>query len=117
MGWVGYSRADTHLSMDAPNPTDPLSRALADWRVAPRRTAEFRALVQARLAGGGATGELSWTAYARRHIAGVAGALALALALGAFGGQEIARARAAAQSARLATAYVQGLDARAMTMR
>lgn len=102
--------------MEPPNPPDSLSRALAGWRVAPRRNPRFRALVQARLHGGEAA-ELPWTAYARRHFAGVAGALALALALGAIGGQEIARARAAAQSARLATVYVQGLDARVMTLR
>jgi len=96
-------------------PSHPLSRALADWRVAPRRNPQFRALVQARLAGAG--GELPWSAYARRHLAGVAGALAIALVVGALGGQEIARARAAAQSARLATTYVQGLDARAMAQR
>lgn len=96
-------------------PSDPLSRTLADWRVTPPRNPQFRARVQARLAGFGA--ELPWSAYARRHLAGVTGALAIALVLGALGGQEIARARAAAHRAQLATVYVQGLDARVMTLR
>ncbi len=112
---MGYSRATPVFSMDERNPTDPLSRALAGWRVAPQRNPQFRARVQARLAVGDA--ELPWSTYARRHLAGVAGALAIALVLGALGGQEIAQARAAAQSARLATTYVQGLDARAMAQR
>jgi lipopolysaccharide biosynthesis regulator YciM len=42
--------------------------------------------------------------------------LALAVVLGAVGGRSQARARAAAESERLASAYVQSLDARGMTM-
>ncbi len=101
--------------MDSRQSSEPLARTLADWRVTPRRTPQFRALVQARLAGEPAG--LAWSDYARRHRAGVVGALALALTCGAFGGQGIARTRAAAQKAQLATAYVQALDARAMSAR
>ncbi len=110
--WVIVGQTPTMSSLP---PSDPLVRALADWRVAPSRNPQFRVLVQARLAGAGA--ELPWGAYARRLLAGVAGALAIALVLGALGGQEIARARAAVHRAQLATVYVQGLDARVMTMR
>ena len=53
----------------------------------------------------------------RGHIAVVAGALALAVVVGAVGGRSQARALAAAESARLASAYVQGMDARAIVMR
>lgn len=40
----------------------------------------------------------------------------VAIALGAFTGREQARSRSAKESARLAAAYVQGLDARTMPM-
>jgi hypothetical protein len=53
----------------------------------------------------------------RGHIAVVAGAVAVALVGGAGGGRSQARALAAAESARLASAYVQGMDARAIVMR
>ena len=46
---------------------------------------------------------------------GLGGALALALVVGALSGRERARSRVAAESAQLAAAYVQGLDARSMT--
>jgi len=100
--------------MKAPPSNDPLSRVLKDWRVAPTRTPQFRTDVWARIGGAGKTE--SWGGYLRGHTAAVAGALALAVVLGAVGGRSQARARAAEDSARLASAYVQGLDARAMKM-
>ena len=101
--------------MNAPQSNDPLSRVLIEWRVAPPRTSEFRTDVWARI---GARKEAeSWIGYLRGHIAVVAGALALAVVVGAVGGRSQARALAAAESARLASAYVQGMDARAIVMR
>ena len=101
--------------MDPRSSPDSLSCALAAWRVDPRRNPQFRAEVWARLRSPGTA--LSWGAYARRHAPAVLGAVALAVLAGGFFGREQARARAASESASLAAAYVQGLDARAMTMR
>jgi hypothetical protein len=101
--------------MDSTQTSDSLSRALASWRVAAPRNPQFRTAVWARI-GEGAVAQ-PWAVYARRHAAVVGGALTLAIAVGAFGGHGWARAQAAADSAQLATAYVQGLDARAMRMR
>jgi outer membrane lipoprotein SlyB len=95
-------------------PQDSLSRTLAAWRVGPRRDPQFRAAVHARIAGGAGT---SWAAFARAHAPLVAGALAVAMVLGALTGREQARARVAADNGRIASAYVQSLDARAMAMR
>ncbi len=100
--------------MKAPQSNDSLARVLKDWRVVPTRAPQFRAEVWARI--GGAAKVESWMGYLRVHPRAVAGALALAVVLGAVGGRSSARARAAADSARLASAYVQGLDARSMTM-
>ncbi len=99
--------------MDSPHLPDSLALTLAAWRVAPSRQPQFRSAVHARL--GGAS--LPWTLYARRHLAVVGGTLALGLVAGAFSGRESARSRVAAESAQLAAAYVQGLDARSMTGR
>ena len=59
---------------------------------------------------------MPWAAYAHRHSPALLSAIALAMIAGGFLGREQARTRAAAESARLAAAYVQGLDARAMQM-
>lgn len=104
--------------MNAPHskePNDSLARTLQDWRVAPGRTPEFRAAVWARIGGEKAT--LPWAVYARRNAGAVAGALAFAAVLGGVVGKEQAQAKAEAASARLAAAYVQGLDARVMVGR
>ena len=99
--------------MKTPHSSDSLSRVLKDWHVEPARTPQFRAEVWARLEAANKTEP--WTGYLRGHTAAVAGALALAVVLGAVGGRSSARARAAADSARLASAYVQSLNARSMT--
>jgi hypothetical protein len=100
--------------MDPRKETDSLSTTLAAWRVAAPRDPQFRRQVWARLGGG--VGPVPWRVFARRHFALVGGSLALALAVGAFTGHERARSRVAAESARMAAAYVQGLDARLMPM-
>ena len=100
--------------MNSPESNDFLSRALADWRVAPRRNPQFRAAVWARI--GAARAAVSWPGYARAHAAVLAGALVLAIVAGGWVGTERAQARVAAERAEIVTAYVQSLDARAMTM-
>jgi hypothetical protein len=103
---------ETVQTMNAPESSDPLRRTLAAWRVQPPADPNFRAEVWRRIGAGEAAGPLPWASYARRHLPGVTAALLVAVAAGAVGGQERARARAAADSARLAAAYVDGLDAR-----
>ncbi len=98
--------------MDPSRPNDSLSSTLASWRVTVPRDPQFRAAVWQRLESGGRA--LPWAVYVRRHAATVGGALALALVAGALTGHERARARVEADSARLAAAYVEGLDARLM---
>lgn len=100
--------------MKAPQSNVPLSRVLKDWRLSPGRAPQFRADVWARI--GDEEKTESWGGFLRGHTAAVAVAVALAVVLGGLGGRSQARALAATQSARLASAYVQGLDARAMKM-
>ncbi len=96
-------------------PQDSLSRALGAWRVAPPRDPGFRSHVHERLQR--AAAPATWTTFARAHATLVAGALALAIVVGALTGREQARTRVAADSAQIASAYVHALDARAMAMR
>lgn len=98
-----------------PSPTsDPLSRLLASWLVAPRRSEGFRLGVRSRLQGKAVVG--SWWGFVRRHASVVGVVLVVAVATGGIWGREQARARAASESAELARVYVQGLDARQMLM-
>jgi hypothetical protein len=95
-------------------PQDRLTALLAAWRVTPARDPAFRQNVWRRIEA--ARGGASWAGFARTHAVAVAGALALALLLGGFAGRAEARARSTADSARMADAYVQSLDARTMRM-
>lgn len=94
------------------SPPDPLPPLLASWRVEPPPEPGFRRAVRERL-GAGVSGA-TWAAFARRRANLVAGALAVALLGGALGGHGRARARVNEDRARLASAYVAGLDARLM---
>lgn len=97
------------------NPEDEnLARVLAEWRVAPARTADFRAAVWARVAR--ARGDAAWGGYVRARAAACAALLAVALVVGAWTGRERARARVELERAELAASYVQALDARTMRM-
>lgn len=93
-------------------PADPLSPLLAAWRVAPASDPGFRRAVWARLHAG--VSGPTWAAFARRRVALVGGALAAALVAGVLVGHGSARARVDEDRARLASAYVAGLDARLM---
>jgi hypothetical protein len=100
--------------MNAPNPDESLSRTLAAWRVTPPRNPRFRAEVWSRLEA--ARHAPTWTGYVRAHGALVAGALMLAVVVGAWSGRERARERDAAARATLVAEYVHGLDARWMRL-
>lgn len=100
--WFEYMRS-------SPDPLPPL---LASWRVEPSPDPGFRRAVRDRLGPGSAAA--SWAAFVRRRATLVAGGLAVALIGGALSGHGRARARIDEDRARLASAYVAGLDARRM---
>jgi hypothetical protein len=93
---------------------DKLQAALADWRVAPTRAADFRAAVWARIER--RRGDATWGNYMRAHAVPCAALLAVALVIGAWTGRGRARAQVDLDRAALATSYVQALDARTMRM-
>ena len=89
-------------------------KLLAEWQVAPVRDPQFRDQVWDRIAGRSA--RVNWSSYWRGHAVAMTVAFAAASVLGAVTGREKALARAEAETGRLATAYVRGLDARTMRM-
>ncbi len=95
-------------------PPDPFSRLLAVWCIEPARDPGFRTQVWHRIES--LRRASTWSHFARTHPAAVAGALSIAVVLGAVSGREQARTSAAAESSRMASDYVQKLDARTMTM-
>lgn len=100
--------------MNSNEPDDALSRTLSTWRVTPAAAPRFRSEVWARIER--TADSSSWAGYLRHRLPAIGGAFALALVLGAFSGTATARARVQADSAQLANAYVQSLDARTMRM-
>ncbi len=96
------------------SPRDSLDELLGAWRVRPSRDPQFRARVRERLRA--APTPASWSGYVRGHAGVIAAVMAVAVVLGAVGGRSQARAHVAADSDRLASAYVQALDARTMRM-
>lgn len=108
----GILRFRAYTGENAMSSPDDLSATLASWRVNPPADPAFRAAVHARLAADESL--LSWPRFARRHAILVASLLGVAAVGGALGGQASARLRVAEARERLASAYVQSLDARAM---
>lgn len=98
--------------MNSSDSDKSLSRMLADWRVTPPRDPQFRTTVWARI--GAARQVPSWTDFVRLHTPALAGALAVAIVLGAWIGREQARSRVEADRDEIAREYVQALDARTM---
>ena len=100
--------------MNSPEPDEALKRALADWRIAPRRDPQFRAAVWTEIRG--TARGMSWSGFVRAHAAFVAGIVAAAVITGGWIGRDRAQARADADRAAIATSYVRAMDARAMRM-
>lgn len=92
----------------SPSP-DPLTSALASWRVAPPADPGFRTAVWRRLE---AAAPATWGDYLRRHA--VAWSLAGALAIVAAGwtGHRAAEIRLAAERERMVATYLGDLDPR-----
>jgi len=101
-------------TMNSSDHHETLSRTLADWRVAAPRSPRFRTDVWARIEA--ARRAPTWAGYLRAHGALVAGALMVAVVLGAWSGRERARGRDAAARSALVADYVHGLDARWMRL-
>lgn len=95
--------------MNTPNPNDPLSRTLAEWRVTPPADPNFRPAVWQRIA---RINRDTWAAYLRAHFAGWAAAAALAVVAAGWAGQAAAQAKLAADRERMVVSYLGAIDPR-----
>lgn len=98
--------------MDSFPPNDPLPAELAQWQVRPPRNPAFRSAVWNRIES--ARRPATWTRFARMHAGLVTSLLAVAIAVGAWTGQNRAESRADKDRSALAATYVHRLDARWM---
>jgi hypothetical protein len=98
-----------------PTQTDErLPDLLRTWQVNPARAADFSTGVWRQI--DARRNHQSWAAFARSHPAALAALILIATIAGGWGGMESARSRVEHQSSAMADAYVQGMDARQMTM-
>lgn len=91
-----------------------LPGVLRAWHVSPVASARFTTDVWRRIEERRA--DQSWSGYAKGHAAILAVLVTVAAFAGGWSGSEAAQTRVEQQSATMADAYVQSLDARRMTM-
>jgi hypothetical protein len=84
------------------------------WQVSPAPSASFTTDVWRQIEK--RRNRQSWAAFARGHPAALAALILIATLAGGWGGMESARTRVEHQSSAMADAYVQGMDARRMTL-
>jgi hypothetical protein len=93
---------------------DRLPELLRTWQINPARAADFSTGVWQQIEK--RRNRQSWAAFARSHPAALAALILIATIAGGWSGMESARARVEHQSSAMADTYVQGMDARQMTM-
>ena len=101
--------------MKSPNENDHLTGLLRSWRVEPSRSAGFSTGVWRKIEARRAAD--SWAGLVYAHPAALALLFLFATLAGGWSGAEFARIRVQTQSAAMADAYVQSLDARQMANR
>ena len=95
--------------MKPPEADDPLSQALATWRVEPTPDASFRPAVWQRLQG---SAKDSWAGYVRRHLAAWSAVAVVAVVAAGWAGASAGQARLKADRAAMVVAYLVELDPR-----
>ena len=93
------------------NSRDPLSDALARWRVRPVRDPGFRAAVAQRI---DAHGTLSWTGWLRGNLVSWSVLAAFAVIAAGWSGRALAESRLEARREAMVVSYLSGLDPRVL---
>ena len=104
---VGYRYKTT--IMKPPEADDPLSRALATWRVEPKPDPNFRPAVWQRIQ---RSAQDSWAGYVRRHLAAWSAVALVTVMAAGWAGVSAGRARLTADRAAMVVAYLVELDPR-----
>jgi len=100
--------------MNTPRNDSDLPGLLQQWQVSPVHSAHFSSDVWRSI--DVRRQRESWAGFAKGHPAMLAALIIVATIAGGWGGMESARSRVEHQSSAMADAYVQGMDARQMTM-
>jgi len=100
--------------MNTPPNDRGLPGVLRAWHVSPAASSHFTTDVWRRIEAKRA--DQSWAGYAKGHAALLAALVMVAAFAGGWSGSETAQSRVEKQSASMADAYVQSMDARRMTM-
>ena len=95
--------------MNSSDPNDPVSSALANWRVQPHADPNFRPAVWQRIRE--RSGE-TWATYVRAHIAAWSVAAVLTLTVAGWAGVSVGRAQLDAKREAMVVAYLVELDPR-----
>jgi hypothetical protein len=95
--------------MKSPEPNDPLSRVLADWRVQPAAQPNFRPEVWQRIR---EQSRESWATYIRGHLAGWTMAALVAISAAGWAGHAAGRAQLDTKRDAMVVAYLVDLDPR-----
>jgi hypothetical protein len=95
--------------MNSPEPNDPLSRVLAEWRVQPPPHPNFRPDVWQRIR---RQSRESWANYIRGHMAGWTMAALVAVTAAGWAGLAVGRAQLDAKRDAMVVAYLVDLDPR-----
>ena len=95
--------------MDSPQPNDPLSSALREWRVHPSSDPQFRPAVWSRIS---QRSRETWATYVRAHrLAWTVATIAVLIGAG-WTGHAAGRAKMAADRDAMVVAYLVELDPR-----
>ena len=100
--------------MNTPRQNSDLPGLLRQWQVSPVHSTHFTTNVWRRIEARGQ--RESWAGFAKGHPAMLAALIVVATIAGGWGGMESARSRVEHQSSAMADSYVQGMDARQLTM-
>jgi hypothetical protein len=95
--------------MNLPEPNDPLSRTLAEWRVEPKADPNFRPAVWQRIRQ--RSGE-TWSTYVQAHLAAWSVVAVVAAMVAGWAGMSAGRSRLAQEREAMVVSYLVELDPR-----
>ena len=97
--------------MKPADPNDPLSRALADWKVHAKSDPHFRPSVWQRIR---EDSRETWASYVRARVVGWSVTAGLAVAIAGWAGHSAAKAKLDASRDEMVVSYLGKLDPRVM---
>jgi hypothetical protein len=95
--------------MNPPEPNDPMSQTLAEWRVQPKADPNFRPAVWQRIR---QRSSESWATYVQAHLAAWSVVAVVAVAAAGWAGVSAGRAQLSSERESMVVSYLVELDPR-----